>query len=230
MSEGISGISSSGLDNFGPQTQKSTKIVGKDEFLKLLTYQLRVQNPLKPYDNQEFAAQLAQFSQLEQLTDIRTLLEEQMQTNMLLTQTISNTALPGLLGKYANAITDKFSFDGDNPVKLGFNINTNAQSGNLIIKDENGRVIRTLALEGNNLKQGEHWISWDGKDEAGNIVTSGKYSFAIEMESTSGETFFGETFITGKIEAVRFKSEGTLLVIAGMEIPLSEITDIRTDS
>lgn len=229
MSEGISGINSAGLENFGPQTQKTKNIVGKDDFLKLLTYQLRAQNPLKPYDNQEFAAQLAQFSQLEQLTDIRTLLEEQMQMNMLLTQTISNTALPGLLGKYANAITDKLSFDGDNPVKLGYSINANAQSGNLIIRDESGKVIRTIQLDGMDLKQGEHWINWDGKDSEGNIVSSGKYTFSVEMRDSSGGSFTGKTYITGKIEAVRFKSEGTLLVIAGMEIPLSEITDIRTE-
>jgi flagellar basal-body rod modification protein FlgD len=40
-------------------------VVGQEEFLKILLTQLRFQDPLKPMDNQEFIAQLAQFSSLE---------------------------------------------------------------------------------------------------------------------------------------------------------------------
>ena len=49
---------------------KSRNVMGKDDFLKLLMAQLRNQDPLKPMDHQEFATQLAQFGQLEQLTNI----------------------------------------------------------------------------------------------------------------------------------------------------------------
>ena len=41
--------------------------MGKDEFLKLLTVQLGNQDPMNPVDQKKFAAELAQFSQLEQL-------------------------------------------------------------------------------------------------------------------------------------------------------------------
>lgn len=42
--------------------------LGKMEFLQLLITQLKVQDPLNPMDSQEFAAQLAQFTALEQMT------------------------------------------------------------------------------------------------------------------------------------------------------------------
>lgn len=47
----------------------------KNQFLQLLVAQLKGQNPLDPKDGTEFVSQLAQFSSLEELINIRTTLE-----------------------------------------------------------------------------------------------------------------------------------------------------------
>jgi flagellar basal-body rod modification protein FlgD len=54
-------------------------VTGKDQFLRLLATQLEHQDPLNPMDNTAFVAQLAQFSSLEQLIDIRNLLTKMEQ-------------------------------------------------------------------------------------------------------------------------------------------------------
>ena len=52
----------------------------KSQFLHLLVAQMKGQNPLDPMDGAEFVGQLAQFSSLEELINIRTVLENVQQT------------------------------------------------------------------------------------------------------------------------------------------------------
>ncbi|MCC7176127.1 MAG: hypothetical protein IT159_13125 [Bryobacterales bacterium] len=68
--------SSGGAVQTGTGVAAGGRVIGKDDFLKLLVAQIRNQNPLNPADGVEFLTQLAQFSQLEQLINIRTRLEE----------------------------------------------------------------------------------------------------------------------------------------------------------
>ena len=73
----------------GRKTQQS---LGKDDFLKLLIAQLSNQDPTSPMENTQFIAQMAQFSSLEQMTNMNA---EFSKLNTTLT---SNSAM-GTLGK-----------------------------------------------------------------------------------------------------------------------------------
>ena len=65
----------SGGNNNAVEIPKRKDQLGRDSFLQLLTTQLAHQDPTAPQDNGEMIAQLAQFSSLEQLTQIQTTLE-----------------------------------------------------------------------------------------------------------------------------------------------------------
>ena len=54
----------------GSATQAINNQLGKDTFLKLLAAQLKNQNPLNPTDDQQFLAQMAQMSEVEQVTNM----------------------------------------------------------------------------------------------------------------------------------------------------------------
>ena len=53
-----------------PRPAQQADIFSSDGFLKLLAGQIRAQNPLEPMKDTEFVAQMAQFSQLEQMTSL----------------------------------------------------------------------------------------------------------------------------------------------------------------
>jgi flagellar basal-body rod modification protein FlgD len=53
-------------------SRPSNKLASQDVFLQLMVAQIRNQDPLQPADSAQFMGQLAQFSQLEQLVQIRT--------------------------------------------------------------------------------------------------------------------------------------------------------------
>jgi flagellar basal-body rod modification protein FlgD len=79
------------------------KELGKEEFLQLFTMQLKAQNPLKPMDSTEFTSQMAQFSSLEQLTNINTNLN-----NLLLFQnSLQNVSATGMIGKRVALANDE---------------------------------------------------------------------------------------------------------------------------
>lgn len=64
------------LSNNQQNTRKTgTNILGKDDFLKILITQLQNQDPLNPMQDKDFIAQMAQFSTLEQMTNIEKSLE-----------------------------------------------------------------------------------------------------------------------------------------------------------
>lgn len=230
MTSGVTSTSSQTYSSGSTTSTSSNSSVSENEFLQLLTEQLKSQDPLKPYDNQEFASQLAQFSQLEQLTDIKSLLQSQVTSNQALSQTMTNSALPGMLGKSAKAKMSSFTYDGSSSVKLAFDLTSAANNANVVIKNSNGTVVRTYQLSGTDLKSGEHTIEWDGKNNAGETADSGNYSVTVNAVDSSGSSEDVSTYIQGTIQSVKFTSDGTKLVVNGTEVALSDISDINLGS
>lgn len=78
---------------------KSTSELGKDQFFEMLIAQLKYQDPLNPMDGTDFSSQLAQFTSLEQLSNISASLEAQSSSNSQLV----NMQAVGMIGKEVEA-------------------------------------------------------------------------------------------------------------------------------
>lgn len=98
-----------------PQSSSSSNLqassLGLQDFLKVLLTQLSYQDPLKPMDNQEFMAQIAQFTSVEQTqqlnTKIETLINNQaaLQSVGLIGRTVDATTASGTLTGTVTALS-----------------------------------------------------------------------------------------------------------------------------
>ncbi|HIG11654.1 MAG: flagellar hook capping FlgD N-terminal domain-containing protein [bacterium] len=93
-------------DNSTPSTsvgRTPDQTLGKDAFMKLLVSQLQNQDPTNPQSNEDFIAQLAQFSSLEQMTKLNDAilgLAVLQQSNALMSQLTDSSALIGQTVSY----------------------------------------------------------------------------------------------------------------------------------
>lgn len=214
-----------GLAGFGTQARSAAQ-TQKDQFLSLLTYQLKSQNPTDPYDTDQFSSQLAQFSELETMTEIRDLMADQTESFATLGQVFSNTALPGMIGMNAKVETANFSFEGGDPVKLGYKLPVNANEAVMKIRDSSGVLVKEIDIKGLDMAGGEHTIEWDGTNDNGDSVEAGKYSFEVSAQNSEGRISDIMHYSYGRIDTVRFKPEGTVLMIGNIEVALNEVSDI----
>ncbi len=209
-----------------PQTA-STPVLGENDFLKLLTMQMQNQDPMNPMSGTEFASQLAQFSSVEQLTNINAELAQSISSNSVLTQSINNDLAATFIGKDVRATTNSFQYSGTGSTKLGYNLPSAANTVTVSVTDGAGNVVKTIQSAPTG--SGDQSFTWDGTDNSGNQVGSGAYKFSIQATDSTGASITASPFIYGNVSGVRFKSDGTVFVVDGMEVPLSDILEISQE-
>jgi len=72
-------------------------VMGKDSFLKLLLAQLQNQDPLNPMESYDFTGQLAQFTQIEELTNIKDIVQKSYESDVSLANSINNSFAANLM-------------------------------------------------------------------------------------------------------------------------------------
>jgi len=111
---GVSAISNTGSTVTQTQTtSNSGNILGKDDFLKLLVTQMQNQNPLEPISDQEFIAQMAQFSSLELLQNLAQQAEASQALSLVGTEITVSSG-----DKYITGVVEKVMFSNGQPLLM----------------------------------------------------------------------------------------------------------------
>lgn len=201
--------------------------LGKEDFLQLLITQLRYQDPLSPMQNEEFVAELAQFSSLEQMQNVNENLRESIQADYVLNQSINNSLVAALIDREARVQGDHFYYGEDNEPLLEFELPSSADRVVLRILDQNGTPVREVDL--GPMAAGEHSYRWDGTTDSPGPTTPGIYRYEVEA-SLNGEDVTAVLYTCGRITGVRYVQGVASLLIGDLEVPLGDVSEIRRPS
>lgn len=203
---------------------RTSLTTNKETFLKLLTTQLKNQDPLSPTDTTQMTQQITQMTGVEQ----------QLVTNDLLAALVGMNSGTGLsegvsmIGKQVTAITDNSTLKNG---KATFSWTQPGASTSLKVEIKNaaGKVVRTLVPD--DQKSGDHTITWDGKDDAGaQLPDGGVYTIAVTAKGGDGKEL-KVTNIKGRAEGVVSAVDNTtgqpMVVVDGKTIPVDNVVGIK---
>ncbi len=177
-------------------TGKIKKELDKDAFLTLLAAQLGHQDPLNPMEDKEFTAQLAQFSQLEQLTNINDGITKMIAGNSR--QEVLSAV--SFIGKDIRAEGNVLSKSGDKVSSAYYTLESPISAIYVNIYDAWGNVIRTA--QGGPMQSGSYEFSWDGTDWLGKVAADGVYGISIAAEGVDGQPVLVKTQVSGTVAGV----------------------------
>ncbi|HKJ82038.1 MAG TPA: flagellar hook capping FlgD N-terminal domain-containing protein [Ignavibacteriaceae bacterium] len=210
--------------NTASATTQANDTLGKNDFMTLLIAQMKNQDPLNPMDGTQFASQLAQFSSLQELQNLNDSMTQSISANYSLAQSINNTMSATLIGKDVKVSGNDITYNGQNSIQLGYNLQSDASSASINIYDSNGTLIKTL----DNLPtgSGDNTTAWDFTDNSGNKVPAGNYTFEVDAKTSTGADMAPDIFKYGTITGVEYTSSGTKLLVDNTEYNLSDISEI----
>lgn len=196
--------------------------LGKDSFLQLLVTQMQNQNPLDPQDNSEFVAQLAQFSSLETMQNLSTSVDA-IGGMYQSSQALQASSLVG-----RSVIVDGGSTNVDTTKGMTGTVVVPSTSSltTVNVYDGSGSIVRTIDL--GDQKAGNASFTWDGKDDSGQTLATGNYSFKASGSIDGANTGL-TTYLPATVTSVTMGTAGssmTLNLADGTNIALSKVQQI----
>ena len=145
----------------------------EQRFLRLLTTQLKNQDPTNPLENAELTSQLAQMSAVSGIEKLNIALQS------LVAQSSSNQVLQAasMIGRSVLSPGSVLSLSNGESIPFGIDLQAPTQSSTVTITDAAGNVVRTYKAGA--LPQGLQNLAWDGKDDNGKMVADGKYHIGV---------------------------------------------------
>ncbi len=189
-----------------------------ETFLRMLTVQMKNQDPLNPVDSSDYAVQLATFSSVEQ----------QVLTNDLL-RALGDQMGGGNLGQLASWVGMQalarapVAFDGS-PIHLRPEYAADADTAALVVRNSSGTIITREPLS-----LGQEAATWDGLDDTGTPFPKGVYTFEIESYQNGTLTDTQQASAYSRIEEARMEGDTIMLRLSdGTEMESTLIAGVRT--
>jgi flagellar basal-body rod modification protein FlgD len=201
-------------------TGTGSPTMGQADFLKLMTAQMKNQDPFDPVDNTQMVAQMAQFSSLAGITEMSTTLKAIADKLGLTSQSdamgwIGRTVLTQgsvAYGRTTGGIAGAVEVDAE------------ADKVGVQISDANGRLLKTIDL--GSQAAGTATFDWDGKTDAGEDAGTGPFTVTATA-SSDGKVVANRTLVWAPVQSVSVGSIGPALTLPGIgTVPASDVREI----
>lgn len=177
-----------------------------NNFLSLLTTQLKNQSPTDPLDTNQMTNQLVQFASVEQQISMNKNLEQMVS----LQQAAQLTAAAPLMGQRVEVEGDSLPLqNGTATVRLP--AAGNARTAQVTVTDSAGRKLREAQVP---LSQSAQDWQWDGRDASGNKLADGAYKVAVTGADASGGAAATSFTVIGTATAAE-RADGALKLRLG---------------
>jgi flagellar basal-body rod modification protein FlgD len=202
------------------QSFKSASL-GQGDFLKLMTAQMKNQDPFDPVDNTQMVAQMAQFSSLAGISEMGTTLK----------------AIATRLG--ATSASDAASYIGRTVLTEGatayprtggglagaVELDKAADDVTVSITDANGQLVHTASL--GKRDAGTATFDWDGVADTGAADHAGPYTVAATARA-AGKSLATRTLVWAPVESVSNPASGDpVLTVSGLgPVKLSAVRSV----
>jgi flagellar basal-body rod modification protein FlgD len=202
--------------------QAAVSELGSDVFLRLLVTQLQSQDPTNPVENEDFVAQLAQFTTLEQTTNTNELLGD------LIAQDTQRTQfdLVNLIGRTIVSEGNTVSLgETDQPI-LAYALSDTASQVTIEVLGPNGQILRSLPSNAPGTIGG-HQLPWDGMDENGDRLPEGVYQFRVKAVNGNQEFVPNLTFARERVANIVLGTDNPIVVQSGKTLNTQDIISIQ---
>ncbi|MGE0443258.1 MAG: flagellar hook assembly protein FlgD [Gemmatimonadales bacterium] len=194
----------------------------REDFLHLLVTQLQHQDPLNPLEPDAFAAQLAQFSSVEQLTKLNSTIAAQQADSAARTLLDKTNLGASLIGRHVIAEGNQLQVGGDGSSRIRLDVAGTGGTAVLKLYDVAGNEVASRSLGA--VSGGARTIV-PPKD-----LPTGEYYYSVSVENAAGEPVSVRTYTEGVVDGVTFESGQVLLRIGSLRVPLDKLTEITPEA
>lgn len=196
------------------------KELGKSAFLELMIAQLDNQDPLEPAKNEDFIAQLAQFSSVEGIQN----LNDSVNGMVSAMQSSLSLQAASLVGRSVLAPTETGLYE-EQTLGGSLNLTQSAGSVGIDIQSADGVLLRQLDLGPQ--AAGIVRFAWDGQNEAGTAMPAGMYRISA-FADIAGERQALTANLPNRVAGVTLGDRGVLAnLVGGSEVSTLDIKEIR---
>lgn len=181
----------------------------ENRFLTLLMTQIKNQDPLNPMDNAAVTTQLAQLNTVSGIEKLNATLGQLLSGY----NEAQGLQAAGIIGKNVMVAGNSLPLAAGKSAFAGASLAAAADKVTLTIKDASGKIVQSKELGPQ--EAGIMYFSWDGKNDAGNAMSEGKYTFAVEA-TTGGKKVDATAMKIGTVSAVTRSKDGFILDLGAL--------------